>query len=72
VAGRWRRGRTTAPGATPDEVLRDDPLPLMPYRQFRPEADVILSTLARLPEVRQPWLRRIYDRITSGQYTYPF
>ncbi|WP_460066405.1 hypothetical protein [Streptomyces sp. YKOK-I1] len=49
-------------GGMPDGVLRDDPLPLRPYRLFHPDSRVFLQTLARLPAVRRPWLREIFDR----------
>jgi hypothetical protein len=64
--------RELPPFRIPDDVRRDDPQPLMPHRPFRPEPGLLLSTLARLPEVRQPWLRQIYDRVTSGRFTHPF
>ncbi|WP_416979187.1 hypothetical protein [Streptomyces sp. T028] len=52
-------------GGMPSGVLRDDPLPLRPYRLFDPDSRVFLDTLARLPAVRQPWLREIFDRATG-------
>jgi hypothetical protein len=45
---------------------------LVPYRPFRPDWDVFLDVLARLPEVREPWLRAIYDRVRKGRYSDPF
>lgn len=54
-------------GGLPEGVLRDGPLPLHPSRLFRPDAAVFRHTPARLPAVREPWLRRIYcatDRFT--------
>ncbi|MFF7970947.1 hypothetical protein [Streptomyces sp. NPDC007905] len=48
------------------DVQRDDPLPLRPHRLFRPDRHVFLYTLARLPAVRQPWLRGVYDQ--AGDY----
>ncbi|MFI1364369.1 hypothetical protein [Streptomyces griseochromogenes] len=56
------RSRLPVTGGLPRDVQRDDPLPLHPNWLFRPDRDVFLYTLARLPAVRQPWLRRIYDR----------
>lgn len=56
----------------PDGVRRDDPLPLLPIRPFRPDRDTFLHALARLPEVRQPWLRAIYDRVIEDGYSFPF
>ncbi|MFI9307324.1 hypothetical protein [Streptomyces triculaminicus] len=59
-------------GGLPDGVLRDDPLPLHPREPFRPDSGVFLHTLARLPAVRQPWLRRIYDQVKDHPYARPF
>lgn len=60
-----------ATGGMPDGVLRDDPLPLHPWRLFWPDARVFLDTLARLPAVRQPWLREIYDWVTAHGWARP-
>lgn len=54
-----------ATGRLPDDVLRDDPLPRHPGGPFRPDRDVFLHTLARLPAVRQPRLRAIYDHVKA-------
>ncbi|MEU8622600.1 hypothetical protein [Streptomyces sp. NPDC048623] len=52
-----------ASGTLPDGVLRDDyPLPDHPWYVFRPDHRAFRATLARCPEVRQPWLRALYDR----------
>jgi hypothetical protein len=51
---------------------RDALPPLLPFRPFRPDWSVFLDTLARLPEVREPWLRAIYDRVKDGRYSDPF
>ncbi|MFF0415757.1 hypothetical protein ACFYUY_35670 [Kitasatospora sp. NPDC004745] len=56
--------RTTA--RLPAGVERDDPLPLRPYRPFAPDRAALLDRLARLPAVRQPWLRAIHDRLRGG------
>ncbi|MXM67662.1 hypothetical protein GR925_30560 [Streptomyces sp. HUCO-GS316] len=61
-----------ATGGLPDGVLRDDPLPMRPHQLFRPASGPFLRTLARLPAVRQPWLRRIYDRVCDHPYSHPF
>ncbi|MGA5816612.1 hypothetical protein ACPC54_01925 [Kitasatospora sp. NPDC094028] len=54
-----------ASGGMPDGVLRDDPpAPHAPYR-FRIDPGVFRSTLVRLPQVRDPWLREIVDNLTS-------
>ncbi|MEU1401078.1 hypothetical protein ABZ471_01695 [Streptomyces sp. NPDC005728] len=50
-------------GGLPRDVQRDDPLPLRPMRLFRPDWGVFMYTLARLPAVRQPWLRGVYDHL---------
>jgi len=61
-----------ASGGLPDGVLRDDPLPMRPPWLFRPDSGAFLSTLARLPAVRQPWLRRIYDQVKARPFARPF
>ncbi|MFE6103246.1 hypothetical protein ACFVQ4_25265 [Streptomyces laurentii] len=53
-----------ASGTLPDGVLRDDyPLPDHPTETVSPDRAVFLRTLARMPEVRRPWLRALYDRV---------
>ncbi|MFV8132944.1 hypothetical protein [Streptomyces syringium] len=59
-------------GRMPDGVLRDEPLPRHPWGSFRPDSRVFLHTLARLPAVRQPWLRQIYDQVKDHPYARPF
>ncbi|MGP3989647.1 hypothetical protein [Streptomyces sp. 3N207] len=61
-----------ATGGLPAGVLRDDPPPMHPWSVFRPDPDVFLHTLARLPTVREPWLRRLYDRVRARPYGWPF
>lgn len=61
-----------ATGGLPDGVYRDDPLPLRPMRLFAPDRRVFLRTLARLPAVREPWLRAVYDRVRDDALTRPF
>jgi hypothetical protein len=39
--------------------------------RFRPDRGVFLSTLARLPEVREPWLRALHDQVRSQTHAYP-
>ncbi|MET8121284.1 hypothetical protein [Micromonospora sp. NPDC005189] len=70
----YRHDRRPVPGAgpMPADARRDDPPPLMPAGLFRPDVAVFLCTLARLREVRQPWLRAIYDHVTGHPYSYPF
>lgn len=59
-------------GGLPDGVLRDDPLPLRPHSLFRPDPRIFLHTLARLPAVREPWLRDIHERVSENPYRRPF
>ncbi|MFG2559328.1 hypothetical protein [Streptomyces sp. NPDC048496] len=49
------------PRRLPAAVERDDPLPPRPWRQLMVVHRVFFHTLARLPAVRQPWLRAIHD-----------
>ncbi|GGU86754.1 hypothetical protein GCM10010260_19900 [Streptomyces filipinensis] len=56
------RSRLPVTGGLPRDVQRDDPLPLRPWGPFVFDRRLFLHTLARLPEVRRPWLRRIHDR----------
>lgn len=72
LAFRNERLLVPATGGLPDGVLRDDPLPLRPLTPFQPDVRIFLHTLARLPAVRQPWLRSIYDRVRAHPYTRPF
>lgn len=59
-------------GGLPKGVHRDDPPPLNPAWRFRADWRIFLHTLARLPEVRRPWLRRIYDSVQARPYGFPF
>ncbi|MFI7321498.1 hypothetical protein [Streptomyces venezuelae] len=61
-----------ATGGLPDGVCRDDPLPLRPIRLFAADRHVFLHTLARLPAVREPWLRAVYDAIQDAPFGHPF
>ncbi|WAL94676.1 hypothetical protein [Streptomyces sp. Je 1-369] len=61
-----------ATGGLPDGVYRDDPLPLYPTRLFAPDRRVFLHTLARLPAVRAPWLRAVYDLMEDAPFGEPF
>ncbi|WP_374224700.1 hypothetical protein [Streptomyces sp. ISL-99] len=72
LAGYHERLPVPVTGGLPDGVLRDNPLPLHPRGPFRPDWRVFLHTLARLPAVRQPWLRRIYDDVKDHPYAPPF
>ncbi|MEV0260021.1 hypothetical protein AB0I49_01565 [Streptomyces sp. NPDC050617] len=85
AAGIWtylsfHRARSTVPapvpvpitGGLPDGVLRDDPPPLHPWSPFHPVSSAFLDTLARLPAVRRPWLRKLYDHVRDHPYDRPF
>ncbi|MGW2683559.1 hypothetical protein ACWC6I_10405 [Streptomyces sp. NPDC001414] len=61
-----------ASGRIPLDVLRDDPLPLLPNYLFRPDRGTFLHTLVRLPAVRSPWLRTIVENHTPGASAAPF
>jgi catechol 2,3-dioxygenase-like lactoylglutathione lyase family enzyme len=50
---------------TPPEAHGREPVPA----HFHPDCDIFRATLARLPEVRRPWRRRIFDE--SGGYSSP-
>ncbi|MFF5225408.1 hypothetical protein [Dactylosporangium sp. NPDC000521] len=58
LAHRPRRG----PVALPAAERRDDPAPLLPDRPFHLDRHVFVAALGRLPEVREPWLRSVYDK----------
>lgn len=55
-----------ASGRLPRDVLRDDPLPLLPNHLFRADPGTFRHTLVRLPEVRSPWLRTILENVTRN------
>ncbi|MEV7024234.1 hypothetical protein [Kitasatospora sp. NPDC093558] len=59
--------RIPATGGLPAGVQRDDPLPPSPPAGFRPDRALFVHTLARLPAVREPWLRSVYDK-ARGRY----
>ncbi|MGW5423573.1 hypothetical protein [Streptomyces sp. NPDC003943] len=60
---------TPVSGTLPAGVLRDDyPLPGHAWDLFRPDRRAVLHTLARMPEVRLPWLRALYDRVGTSPY----
>ncbi len=48
-----------AAGTIPSEVTGPD---LIPHGRFTPDDGVLHRTLARLPAVREPWLREMHDR----------
>ncbi|GAA2376705.1 hypothetical protein [Dactylosporangium salmoneum] len=62
----WDVWRYLAVGPAP--AHDDEPPPLVPIAHLEPSWDVFLATLARLPEVRRPWLREIYDRVRTHAY----
>lgn len=53
----------------PDDVLRDDPPPPAVDDDFRFDRGAFHRTLARLPAVRSPWLREIFEHPT--RHTHP-
>ncbi|MEU2157610.1 hypothetical protein ABZ532_21800 [Streptomyces sp. NPDC019396] len=55
-----------ASGRIPQDVLRDDPLPLLPNSLFRADRGTFQHTLARLPAVRSPWLGTILKNLVQG------
>ncbi|MFI6965397.1 hypothetical protein [Streptomyces sp. NPDC050255] len=50
-----------ASGRIPQDVLRDDPLPMLPNYLFRADRETFQHTLVRLPAARSPWLRAILE-----------
>ncbi|WOX21308.1 hypothetical protein [Streptomyces solicathayae] len=58
-----------ATGGLPDGVLRDDPSAPQPMFSFRIDRRAFLRTLSRLPAVRAPWLREIYDEVDMFRHT---
>ncbi|MFJ3981239.1 hypothetical protein [Streptomyces fungicidicus] len=56
-------------GRIPQDILRDDPLPLLPNHLFRADRGTFLHTLVRLPAVRSPWLRTIAENLTQDTST---
>ena len=56
------RTRLPVVGGLPAGVERDDPLPPHPCYPRSPSREALRHTLARMPAVREPWLRAIYDR----------
>lgn len=67
----FHHDRRPVPGAgtVPGDARRDDPLPRHPLDLFRPYGPLFVRTLARLPEVRQPWLRAIYDEVNERPHS---
>ena len=57
-----QRTRLPVVGGLPEGEERDDPLPPHPPMPFRPSDAAFRYTLARMPAVREPWLRAIHDR----------
>ncbi|GAA2710036.1 hypothetical protein Apa02nite_079770 [Actinoplanes palleronii] len=49
------------PEALPEQI---------PGYRLMPDGQIFLGVLSRLPEVRQPWLRAVYDRGRSYSYAY--
>ncbi|MFD0573195.1 hypothetical protein ACFQ0T_33160 [Kitasatospora gansuensis] len=67
--GTWLRSPAT--GRLPAGVLRDDPLPQYSKRWLEVDRGACIHTLCRLPAVREPWLRAIYDRMTNWMFQPP-
>ncbi|MBQ1023966.1 hypothetical protein [Micromonospora sp. C95] len=71
----WDSWRHLAFHQTPKPLGRSAPVPpealpaLLPGYRFEPDGHIFLSVLARLPEVRQPQLRAIYERGRPYNYT---
>nr|WP_231859304.1 hypothetical protein [Actinoplanes missouriensis] len=71
----WDAWRHLAFHAAPKPVGRTVPIPpealpaQLPAHRFQPDGQIFLSVLARLPEVRQPRLRAIYERGRPYSYT---
>ncbi|MFJ5047081.1 hypothetical protein [Streptomyces sp. NPDC088719] len=61
-----------ASGRLPQDVLRDDPPPQLPHSLFRADRHMLQYTLARLPAVRAPWLRTLYETLAQGSPADPF
>lgn len=47
---------------------RDEDTPPGPWFPFEPDIDLFLDTLTRMPAVREPWLREIYDRVRATRH----
>ena len=58
-----------SPGSLPAGAWADIPAREQPRYPFHPDPRIFLSTLARLPAVRRPWLRAIHDRIARSPYS---
>ncbi|MET9145256.1 hypothetical protein [Streptomyces sp. NPDC004042] len=56
----------TASGRMPQDVLRDDPLPMLPHQLFRPDRGTFQHTLVRLPAARSPRLRSVLENLKQG------
>ncbi len=70
MAFRLDRPPLPAAGRLSDRVLIDDytrhKLPAVP---FGLDVSILQSTLARLPEVRSPWLRAVYGRLWESRFS---
>ncbi|MFG3577746.1 hypothetical protein [Micromonospora chersina] len=71
----WDAWRHLAFHRAPKPVGRSVPIPpdalpaLLPNHRFEPDGEIFLNVLARLPQVKQPRLRTIYDRGRPYNYT---
>ncbi|WP_149551535.1 hypothetical protein [Streptomyces marokkonensis] len=59
-------------GRMAQDILRDDPLPLLPNDLFRADWGTFQHTLVRLPAVRSPWLRTTLENLTQSTSAGPF
>ncbi|MFE6307910.1 hypothetical protein [Nocardiopsis sp. NPDC057823] len=51
-------------GRAPEPALLDEvSVGVLPHRRFRPDRGVFLDVLARLPRVREPVVRAVYERV---------
>ncbi|MFI1825250.1 hypothetical protein ACH41E_02185 [Streptomyces sp. NPDC020412] len=60
-----------ASGRLAQDVLRDDPPPLLPNHSFRADRGTFQHALVRLPAVRSPWLRTILKNLPHGYLRRP-
>ncbi|WP_327011787.1 hypothetical protein [Dactylosporangium sp. NBC_01737] len=65
--------RDPKPVGRPVPILPEALPALLPGSRLKPDGQIFLSVLSRLPKVKQLWLRAIYDRGRPYNYSYyPF